>query len=94
LLERKDIDAILIATPDHWHAKMAIDAMETGKHVYLEKPMTLTVEQAMQTRNAVRRYKKVLQVGPQATGDDAVWQAHEAIKEGRIGKVTWAQDPT
>jgi predicted dehydrogenase len=91
LLERKDIDAVLIATPDHWHAKMAIDAMEAGKHVYVEKPMTLTVEQAIQTRNAVRRYKKVLQVGPQATGDDAVWQAHEAIKEGRIGKVTWAQ---
>jgi predicted dehydrogenase len=91
LLERNDIDAVLIATPDHWHAKMAIDAMEAGKHVYVEKPMTLTVEQAIQTRNAVRRYSKVLQVGPQATGDDAVWQAHEAIKEGRIGKVTWAQ---
>jgi len=91
LLERKEIDAVVIATPDHWHAKIAIDAMEAGKHVYVEKPMTLTVEQAIQTRNAVRRYKKVLQVGPQATGDDAVWQAHEAIKEGRIGKVTWAQ---
>jgi predicted dehydrogenase len=91
LLERKDIDAVLIATPDHWHAKIAIEAMGAGKHVYVEKPMTLTVEQAIQTRNAVRRYQKVLQVGPQATGDDAVWQAQVAIKEGRIGKVTWAQ---
>jgi len=91
LLERKDVDAVLIATPDHWHSKISIDAMEAGKHVYCEKPLTHTVEQAIQTRNAVRKYKKVLQVGPNATGDDACWKAHEAIKDGRIGKVTWAQ---
>ncbi len=91
LLERNDIDAVLIATPDHWHAKIAIDAMESGKHVYVEKPMTHTVEQAIQVRDAVRRCKKVLQVGPQGTGNDSFYQAHEAIKAGRIGKVTWAQ---
>jgi predicted dehydrogenase len=91
LLEQPDIDAVLIATPDHWHSRMAIEAMEAGKHVYVEKPMTLTAEQAIDTRNAVRRYKKVLQVGPQGTGDDGYWQAHQAIKAGRIGKVTWAQ---
>ncbi len=54
LLERKDIDAVLIATPDHWHSKITIDALEAGKHVYCEKPMTHTVEQAIQTRDAVR----------------------------------------
>ncbi|MBI4586773.1 MAG: Gfo/Idh/MocA family oxidoreductase, partial [Planctomycetes bacterium] len=91
LLERMDIDAVLIASPDHWHSKIAIDAMDAGKHVYVEKPMTHTVEQALELRNAVRKYKKVLQVGPQGTGNDAYWQAREAIQAGRIGKVTWAQ---
>lgn len=91
VLDRNDLDAVLIATPDHWHAKLAVEAMEAGKHVYLEKPMTLTVEQAVQVRDAVRRYGKVLQVGPNATADPSYWAAHEAIKAGRIGKVTWAQ---
>jgi predicted dehydrogenase len=91
LLDRKDLDAILIATPDHWHGKIAVDALEAGKHVYVEKPLTHTVEQALAVRDAVRRTGKVLQVGPQATGEDGYWQAHEAIAAGRIGKVTWAQ---
>jgi predicted dehydrogenase len=91
LLERPDIDAVLIATPDHWHAKISTDAMQAGKHVYCEKPMTHTVEQAIALRDAVRRYGKVLQVGPNATAGDACWKAHDAIKAGRIGKVTWAQ---
>jgi predicted dehydrogenase len=90
LLERKDIDAVLIATPDHWHSKISMDAMDSGKHVYVEKPMTHTVEQAIQLRNTVRRTGKVLQVGPNATGSDSYWQAHEALRAGRIGKVTWA----
>ena len=90
LIDRRDIDAVLIATPDHWHAKIAIDAMETGKHVYVEKPMTHTVEQAIRLRNAVRRTGRVLQVGPNATASDSYWAAHEAVKGGRIGKVTWA----
>jgi predicted dehydrogenase len=91
LLERKDVDAVLIATPDHWHGKIAIEAMEAGKHVYVEKPMTHTVEQALAVRDAVKRCKKVLQVGPQGTGNDSYWQARAAIQAGRIGKVTWAQ---
>jgi len=91
ILDRKDVDAILIATPDHWHGKITIDAMEAGKHVYCEKPMTHTVDQAIAVRDAARRLKKVLQVGPNATASDSYWQAHAAIKDGRIGKVTWAQ---
>jgi len=90
LLERKDIDAVLIATPDHWHGKISIEAMESGKHVYCEKPMTHTVEQAVHVRNAVKRFKKVFQVGPNGTANDSYWKAHEAIAAGRLGKVTWA----
>ena len=93
LLDRKEIDAVVIATPDHWHAKIAIDAMEAGKHVYVQKPMTLwsRLDEAIAVRNTVKRLNKVLQVGPQATSAPGVWQAHETIKAGRIGKVTWAQ---
>jgi predicted dehydrogenase len=90
VVDRKDLDAVLIATPDHWHAKIAIDALESGKNVYVEKPMTHTAAQAIELRNAVRRTKRVLQVGPQGTGDDGFWQAHAAIESGRIGKPTWA----
>ena len=91
IIERKDIDAVLIATPDHWHAKISIEAMDTGKHVYVEKPMTHTVEQAIAVRDAVRRTKMILQVGPNATASDGYWAANDAIRAGRIGKVTWAQ---
>src|SRR5216684_3836684 len=80
LLERKDIDAVLIATPDHWHSKISIDAMESGKHVYCEKPLTHTVEQAIAVRNAVRKHGKILQVGPNATAEDGYWQANKAIQ--------------
>ena len=90
ILERDDIDAVLIATPDHWHAKISMDAMDAGKHVYVEKPMTHTVDQALELRNAVKRAHKILQVGPNGTANDGYWQAHEAIKAGRIGPVTWA----
>jgi len=90
VIDRSDVDAVLIATPDHWHAKIAMEAIESGKHVYVEKPMTHTVEQALALRDTVRRHKKILQVGPQATGEDGFWKAHTAIKAGRIGKVTWA----
>jgi predicted dehydrogenase len=91
VLERKDVDAVLIATPDHWHARISIEALEAGKHVYVEKPMTHTVEQALQLREAVKRTGRILQVGPNGTANDSYWVASDAIRAGRIGKVTWAQ---
>ena len=90
IINRKDIDAVCIATPDHWHAKVSIDALAAGKHVYCEKPLTHTVEQALQVRDAVKRYKKVFQVGPNDTANDSYWKARQAIAAGRIGKPTWA----
>ena len=90
LLERKDVDAVLIATPDHWHARISIDALEAGKHVYCEKPLTHTVEQALQVRDAAKRCRKVFQVGPNGTANDSYWKAREALARGCIGKPTWA----
>lgn len=91
LLERDDIDAVWVVTPDHWHSKISIEAMEAGKHVYVEKPMTLTVEQAFELRDAVHRTGKVLQVGPQRTSDDRFWKSRDLIRNGKVGKVTLAQ---
>ncbi len=91
LLEDKNVDAVLIATPDHWHSTIAIEAMAAGKHVYVEKPMTLTCEQAIELRNAQKKYKMKLQVGPNFTAENQWRVANEIIKQGRVGKVTWAQ---
>lgn len=91
VLDNKDINAVVIATPDHWHTKIAIEAMEAGKDVYVEKPLSLTVEQAIECRNAVRRTGRVLQVGPQRTSENRWWAAGEAIKAGKLGPVVWSQ---
>lgn len=93
VLDRKEVDAVIIATPDHWHTKIAIEAMDTGKDVYCEKPLSLTIEQAIECRNAVHRHggKRKLQVGPQRTSEDRFWKARDAIAANRIGKVCWSQ---
>ncbi len=65
LLSRTDIDAVIVSTPDHWHAKIAIDAMNAGKHVYCEKPMVQHPEEGLGLVEAQRKAKKVLQVGSQ-----------------------------
>ncbi|MCG3126316.1 MAG: Inositol 2-dehydrogenase/D-chiro-inositol 3-dehydrogenase [Phycisphaerae bacterium] len=91
LLERKDVDAVLIATPDHWHAPIAIDAMRAGKDVYLEKPMTYTAEEAVRVRDVCEETGAVMQVGTQYTSMDCYWRARQAVSDGRIGKPIWAQ---
>ncbi|MFN7542052.1 MAG: Gfo/Idh/MocA family protein, partial [Acidobacteriota bacterium] len=65
LLDDKSIDAVVVATPDHWHAKMVIDAVEAGKDVYVEKPLCHTIEEGYRMVEAVRRTRRVLQVGTQ-----------------------------
>ncbi len=91
VLDNKDINAVVIATPDHWHTKIAIEAMQAGKDVYVEKPLSHTIEQAIACRDAVRKTGRVLQVGPQRTSENRWWKAGEAIKANRIGPVVWSQ---
>lgn len=91
VLDTPDVDAVLIATPDHWHTKISIEAMESGKDVYCEKPLSLTIPQALECRDAVKRTGRTLQVGPQGTSAGHIWAARDAIDDGRIGKVVWTQ---
>jgi predicted dehydrogenase len=91
VLERKDVDAVIIATPDHWHSRMAIEAMDKGKDVYLEKPMTHTVEEAKRVYEKVKQTNRVLQVGSQTTSSDQWWKARKAIQDGMIGKLLMSQ---
>jgi predicted dehydrogenase len=87
LLARDDIDAVVIGTPDHWHAKIAIDAFKAGKDVYVEKPMTLTIEEGKIMRETCARYGRVLQVGSQQRSEWAFRKAAELVRNGYIGKV-------
>ena len=86
MLEREDLDAVFIGTPDHWHAKMAIDAMEAGKNVYCEKPMTKTIEEAFAVVDAWKNSGRVMQVGVQSTSLPVWGRANELIRQGKIGK--------
>lgn len=91
LIARKDIDAVVVATPDHWHAKVALEAMDAGKDVYCEKPMTHTIEEAKQLSATVRETKRVLQVGSQTTSADQWHKAKKAIADGMIGQMISSQ---
>ncbi|MCS7337346.1 MAG: Gfo/Idh/MocA family oxidoreductase [Verrucomicrobiae bacterium] len=91
LLERKDIDAVFCATVDHWHARVTIDAVEAGKHVYLEKPMTRYLDEAFAVYDAVKRTGRVLQLGAQGCSDLKWHKAAEWIRAGRIGQLVMAQ---
>lgn len=92
ILDRKDIDAVIIATPDHWHAIMALDACAAGKDVYQEKPMTFTIKESIAVAEAVRKHNVVFAIGSQQRSDPnyqhAVNMAHREAKEfGRLAKV-------
>lgn len=89
ILDRKDIDAVMIATPDHWHTKIAVEAMYAGKDVYCEKPLTLTIDEGKLIEKVVRETGKVFQVGTMQRSESAqrFLQAVALVKNGRIGTV-------
>ena len=91
LLDNKDIDWVLIATPEHWHFQMAMDALDAGKHVYVEKPMTHSIEQAKKLTEKVKSTGRKLQVGVQGMSDESYAVANDHIKAGELGKIVLAQ---
>lgn len=103
LLENKGIDAVLISTPDHWHALASIHACMAGKDVYCEKPLTLVVNEGRAMVNAARKYQRILQCGSQQRSDRKFRYAAELVRNGRIGRVptirvgipgvNWTTDP-
>lgn len=88
LLNRNDIDAVVIAVPDHSHARIAIAACKAGKDVYLEKPMTFTIKEGQELKKAVRKYSRILAIGSQQRSDPGFQHAVNLVQTGAIGKIT------
>jgi len=91
ILASPDVDAVIIATPDHWHAKICVDACEAGKDVYVEKPIATSPREARLMVNAARKHDRVIQVGIQQRSGTHFQHAVELVKKGAIGKVVYAE---
>ncbi len=91
IIARKDVDAVIIATPDHQHAHMALEAMDSGKDVYVEKPMCHTIDEIKRMIEKVKQTGRVLQVGSQTTSADQWWKAKKAIADGAVGQMIMSQ---
>jgi predicted dehydrogenase len=87
IIERKDIDAVMVVTPDHWHAMISLAAMKSGKDVYVQKPMTLTIREGRLMSDTARQYGAILEVGSQQRSERAFRKACEIVRNGWIGKV-------
>jgi predicted dehydrogenase len=87
ILDRKDIDGVVIATPDHWHAVQTVHAAETGKHVYVEKPACCTIEEGRAMVAAANRHRVSVQVGSQGRSQPEAYLAHRYLVNGNIGRV-------
>jgi predicted dehydrogenase len=91
LLDDREIDVIAIASPDHWHAAMTLDALAAGKDVYVEKPLTYSLEEAVQVRNKAGESGRVTQVGYQRRSMDHFYKAREIVQSGILGDITQIQ---
>ncbi len=91
LLELREVDVVCIATPDHWHAKMAVDAAAAGKQIYCEKPMTRTIDEAHAVVDAARQHNTVMTVGVQWMADPLIRTINDMIRRGDIGHLAQAQ---
>jgi predicted dehydrogenase len=91
ILDNKEVDIVAVATPDHWHAKQAIDAMQAGKDVYCEKPMTRTMSEAQAVVDTWKKTGRVMSVGVQSMADPTWGKANELIRKGKIGHVMQGQ---
>ena len=87
LLARKDIDAVAVCTPDHWHAIPVVEACKAGKDIYCQKPLALTIAEGRAISDAVKKYKRVFQCGSQQRSDANFRRACELVRNGRIGKL-------
>ncbi len=91
VLERKDIDAVLIATPDHWHVPMLLDAVQAGKDVYCEKPMSHSISEGVRAIRGVRATERVVQIGMQRRSTPWIIEAKKMVDDGIIGRVYMAK---
>jgi predicted dehydrogenase len=91
ILDDKNVDAVIIATPDHWHALPAIQAVMAGKDVYVEKPVGHNVAEGQAMIRAARKYDKVMAVGTQQRSSENFQKAVETVRSGKLGKVFWVQ---
>lgn len=88
ILDRKDIDAVVISTPDHWHALPTVHACQAGKDVYVEKPLTLTIDEGKHMRAAARQHNRIVQTGAQQRSAKEFLQACQLVRQGAIGKIS------
>jgi predicted dehydrogenase len=91
LLDSKDVDAVVVATPDHWHGQMGVDTLLAGKHLYIEKPMTRHLGEAFKIYDTAKKTKRIVQVGSHGCSDPKYHRAREIVKSGMAGRLLWAQ---